>query len=349
LRKDNLSYFYTMTIKGELMTAKGEIILQPKETKGIGLQVQPWRLTSHQNCHFIDSKGNSPIRETDQNHPIDESPKQERSIVMIFVLESKNLVFPQISGTDFPCFQSYQHNLWLFSDILKLDYRQQETESEIICIYLNSEFLFRYLPSKNAAFDHFTVAYQQGKTTFLSKQHLPITPKILSALKDLIKNSKKEHNLQIYLEGKIIELLAHQFTEYEKTLKSHKAVNLREEDLEKIHQVRDILINNMHKEISLKELAHEVGTNEFNLKKRFREVFGQTVFGYWHNLKMEKAKYLLLNQQWKIADIANEIGYKHATHFTNAFKKHFGYLPNKLKFIGFSLWSELDFTLLFTF
>lgn len=59
-------------------------------------------------------------------------------------------------------------------------------------------------------------------------------------------------------------------------------------------------------------------------------MYGQTVFGYLHGLCMNKAKILLLENK-KVTEVANEVGYKNAQHFTAAFKKHNGILPRMLK------------------
>jgi len=45
---------------------------------------------------------------------------------------------------------------------------------------------------------------------------------------------------------------------------------------------------------------------------------------------MEKAKEMLLSQDYKISSIAFQFGYKHATHFNAAFKKYFAYSPTKV-------------------
>ena len=46
---------------------------------------------------------------------------------------------------------------------------------------------------------------------------------------------------------------------------------------------------------------------------------------------------LSCNSTHRITEIAEAVGYKHATHFTNAFKKFFGYLPQSLKAAKVSL------------
>ena len=48
--------------------------------------------------------------------------------------------------------------------------------------------------------------------------------------------------------------------------------------------------------------------------------------------KMAYAKELILTGNYLVSDVARMTGYKHATHFTTAFKKHFGFIPNSLRY-----------------
>ena len=52
---------------------------------------------------------------------------------------------------------------------------------------------------------------------------------------------------------------------------------------------------------------------------------------------MQFAKELLVLGNEKIQVVAEKVGYKHATHFTAAFKKYFGHLPTKIR----SVWIPL--------
>lgn len=105
---------------------------------------------------------------------------------------------------------------------------------------------------------------------------------------------------------------------------------IKEHDLERIHQAKTIVEQNLLNPCSLIELTHKVGLNDFKLKKGFREVLGTTVFGYLYDLRMEKAK-MLLKDGKPVSEAAYEVGYKNAHHFTKAFKKKFGSLPSKIK------------------
>ncbi|MEO5911035.1 MAG: AraC family transcriptional regulator [Pelobium sp.] len=147
-----------------------------------------------------------------------------------------------------------------------------------------------------------------------------------SLIRQLIDLNIKNELELIYLEAKILELIYLHFNNLIE-LEDEGSVN---KDLEKMEHAKTIIMENMRNPCSLIELAHEVGLNDFKLKKGFKEYYGTTVFGYLHDLRMEKAKILLCKDK-KIIAVADEVGYKNAHHFSAAFKKYFGVLPSKLK------------------
>lgn len=106
---------------------------------------------------------------------------------------------------------------------------------------------------------------------------------------------------------------------------------LSAEDIGKIHRAREIIINNIDNPYSLLALSREVGINDFKLKKGFKEIFGTTVFKYLFEERMERAKTLLLTDSLCISEIAAIVGYQNPSHFTNAFKRRFGYNPSNLR------------------
>lgn len=80
---------------------------------------------------------------------------------------------------------------------------------------------------------------------------------------------------------------------------------------------------------SLQELANEVGLNLKKLKEVFKQIYGDTVYGFLLNYKMEKAKKLLESNQYNVNEVGLKIGYSTSSHFIAAFKKKFGITPKK--------------------
>lgn len=98
-----------------------------------------------------------------------------------------------------------------------------------------------------------------------------------------------------------------------------------------MYAVKEIILTNLATPCSLINMAQQVGTNEFTLKKGFKEVFGTTVFGFWNDVKMQEAKKILVEHSFTVAEVSEKIGYKNPQHFSTAFKKYFGASPNMLK------------------
>ncbi|MFT4016884.1 MAG: helix-turn-helix transcriptional regulator [Agriterribacter sp.] len=74
-------------------------------------------------------------------------------------------------------------------------------------------------------------------------------------------------------------------------------------------------------------MAHKVGINDLKLKSGFKALFGNTVFGYLHALRMQKANELLQQNELTISEIAAYCGYEYVQHFITAFKKNYGVTP----------------------
>ncbi|NGM60878.1 helix-turn-helix transcriptional regulator [Sphingobacterium sp. SGG-5] len=102
---------------------------------------------------------------------------------------------------------------------------------------------------------------------------------------------------------------------------------------DRVQLARQMIEKDMAKNYTIHELAKAVGTNEQYLKKYFKQYIGKTVQTYMKEIKMEHAKNLIMAGEHRIADVARMTGYKHSTHFSTAFKKFFGFIPNALRYI----------------
>jgi AraC-like DNA-binding protein len=105
-------------------------------------------------------------------------------------------------------------------------------------------------------------------------------------------------------------------------------VKLSYEDIRKIREGRDMILNNLQMDLpNLKDLAHQLGTNEFKLKYGFRELYGTTVFKYLVQERLRKAKTLIQYTQLNFKTIAKMVGFKSVPHFTRAFSEQYEYSP----------------------
>lgn len=164
----------------------------------------------------------------------------------------------------------------------------------------------------------------------LDGQNIQLGMRKITVIQQILHEKKPAYLQAAYTQLKLAELLV-LFLEKADQFGDEEAVTqLRPEELERIRKVRNMLHNNPAASYSLVGLAHAVGTNETSLKNNFKAVYGITVFGYLTARRMELAKTLLLANNLKVSAVAQEVGYKYASHFSAAFSKYFGYLPTKL-------------------
>lgn len=248
---------------------------------------------------------------------------------MIFVLKGKASFMKNESGEECAHIGQQQHNLCCIHPA-SVRMVKSSTEDEVICIKLSSTFLDRYL-SNYPAWKQFKAGSTTESPSMFTNPNMHITPEISAILYRISQASNSHVFDQLLLESKTIELLALQIAQSEQLRNASRPFCLRKEEMDKMVAAKDILINTPGKPMSLRSLAHQVGTNEFNLKRDFKIAFGCTVYNYLTQHKMEQARTMLEEEEMSIADIASRMGYKYATHFSSAFKKYFGYLPSTIR------------------
>lgn len=77
-------------------------------------------------------------------------------------------------------------------------------------------------------------------------------------------------------------------------------------------------------------IAQEVGMLETKLKKCFKTFYGSFLLQYFQSIQIKKAAELISTRKYKIAEIAEKLGYQNASKFAAVFKKHFGVQPSTL-------------------
>lgn len=184
----------------------------------------------------------------------------------------------------------------------------------------------------NHTIQDLSIKFKQNISRFKNGLLTKSDRRITLLINQILELSKQEGNLiQLRIQSLIIDVLVHQveglFVENEKqeiiTNKSH---------YDKVILAKQFIEKDLTKNYTIPELSKLVGTNEQYLKKHFKQYFGKTVLNYTTDQKMNHAKELIMTGEYRVSDVARLTGYKHSTHFTTAFKKYFGFIPNSLRY-----------------
>ena len=107
---------------------------------------------------------------------------------------------------------------------------------------------------------------------------------------------------------------------------------LHTSDIEKLRVAEKYIKDHLAEPLpSLKEIARFCGTNEYKLKKGFKELYGLTAFQYQKMERLQRAHVLIEYTRKKIMTIAKMIGFKKGNHFAREFRKRYGYSPRELR------------------
>ncbi|WP_128894527.1 response regulator transcription factor [Longirhabdus pacifica] len=103
-----------------------------------------------------------------------------------------------------------------------------------------------------------------------------------------------------------------------------------------IQSVIHYISNNLHEELSLKTLSQRFHVNTNYLGQLFQREVGSVFSEYVNHMRIEKAKSLLLQPQYKVGEIGKMVGYSDPTYFYKQFKKSIGCTPKEWRSAKFA-------------
>ena len=86
-----------------------------------------------------------------------------------------------------------------------------------------------------------------------------------------------------------------------------------------------------YNETSIKELSDMFGYSESHLSRMISEYTGKSFTALISERQMDEGLHLLLETDWSVSSIAQEIGCFDASHFSHKFKKIYGMTPTRYR------------------
>ena len=159
--------------------------------------------------------------------------------------------------------------------------------------------------------------------------NLPFTSSIAVVLSQILQARVHDSMKSLYFKGKIYELLSLYFNKNDDSSIEQCPFLIDEQNVQKIRNAKDIILDRMIDPPSLDALALEIGLPLKKLKQGFKQVYGDTVFAYLLEHKMQEARRMLDSQKYNVNEVGLKLGYSTSSHFIAAFKKKYGTTPKK--------------------
>lgn len=147
----------------------------------------------------------------------------------------------------------------------------------------------------------------------------------VEALYDALYAGLCEPNLPC-LRMKMLALLYHFQTT--QSLVEAEETYIQKSVAEKIKHVREHLVKDLEHRVGLQELANAHELSLTQLKKGFKQIYGESPYTYLRNYKMHHAAKLLLETDEKIGNLALALGYQNPSKFSDAFHAVMGCTPD---------------------
>lgn len=158
---------------------------------------------------------------------------------------------------------------------------------------------------------------------------VPVSPELGKNIQQIYAANLSKEARHLFINAKVIEILALIFHSYKEQHNRYPGVKAA--DLSSIMSAAEIIEREMAAPPTLPELARRVGINDNKLKRLFKVVFDQTVFGYLKEKRMQAAAELLIHGELSIQQVSETVGFKHSGHFSKLFGETYGVAPLEYK------------------
>lgn len=219
-----------------------------------------------------------------------------------------------------------KHSIFLYNPQQKLPIDMEILPKTWVISVLISIKKFHSLFSKEAEYIPFLSEKNKNKKYY---DNTEIKNSVLFVLQEIFAADSNSSIKDLYLKGKTYELLSLQFDSGKKTNDEYCPFLVDDREVLKIRKAKDIIISNMSEPPTLQKLANGVGLNLKKLKEGFKQIYGDTVYSFLFDYKMEYARKLLESNRFNVNEVGIQVGYSTSSHFIAAFKKKFGTTPKQ--------------------
>lgn len=102
-------------------------------------------------------------------------------------------------------------------------------------------------------------------------------------------------------------------------------------EVDAVEHARQLIARDPSRNTPLRALADACGLSPFQLCRFFRARTGQTITAYRHGLRLRLSLERLRDARADLTALALDLGYSSHSHFTFAFRRHFGFAPSAFR------------------
>ncbi len=221
---------------------------------------------------------------------------------------------------------SEENSLLLYNTQMDLPLNLELNQNSWLVSVVMTIRKFHSLFSKEAEYIPFLSADNKDKKYYTQEG---VSPAIAVILSQMMNYNLHPSIKELYIKGKVYELISLYFNKSTDADIEQCPFLVDEDNVQRIRKAKEIVIARMSEPPSLVELSDEIGLSLKKLKEGFKQIYGDSVFSFLFDYKMEYARKMLETGKHNVSEVGLKVGYSTSSHFIAAFKKKYGTTPKK--------------------
>lgn len=153
----------------------------------------------------------------------------------------------------------------------------------------------------------------------------------VNLLREIDTHLHDERGNNLLIHARTLELCHHTLQRVEKRQSNNRLVQIHKDDVLKLNEIRRSLLDSYQGACPpISEAAQRATMSPTKFKTLFKQMFGHSYYQFYKNVRMHKARELLLVQKMNVSEVGYTLGYNNISKFTKAFKHVFSVTPGSL-------------------
>ncbi|AZQ64031.1 helix-turn-helix domain-containing protein [Flammeovirga pectinis] len=196
---------------------------------------------------------------------------------------------------------------------------------EMVSIRINFNVLYDYTTLTKEQLDEIS---NSNKKIIL---HERMVPKIKAGIDELFKCQEIDEGVIGYSISKSLEMATHFLIQIKNRFTTPENYGISDYNYNQMIAIRDFLLEDLSLNIEIHDITKKFGVSTANFHRNFKKVFGTSPHKFIKKSRLDNAFNMLKSTDLPIVEIADQLGFTHASHLTNTFKEEFAITPKQLR------------------
>lgn len=154
----------------------------------------------------------------------------------------------------------------------------------------------------------------------------------LNLLKEMDRQMHGDRGNNLLIHARCLELCYYILQRIEeRKARTHRPAAIHPADVSKMNEIRHALLNDYQSPCPPVQVAAQRALmSPSKFKTLFRQMFGHSYYQFYKNVRMHKARELLMARQMNVSEVGYLLGYNNLSKFTRAFKNVFAVTPGRI-------------------